>query len=209
MSEAADVHMSESLLSTLVGILDIVVLERLHGGSFRQIGTEHPPSWFTEAFHNADPGAPVTLVQAFPVLDSFLSDAEVFWQRMAYGRLDGEPFVLSGAGGQEVALVMTAVALQGRHFLFVQRVAGFDEQRRILQVARDKALDHEQVVRQIDALRRPVSKLTTLADELSQSSDLGAPHRALVGGMTAELNTVRQVLDALPKLPPATSARRR
>ena len=67
-TDARRARLSESLLSTLVSILDLVVLERMHGGSFRQVGADYPPAWFTEAFHHADPGAPVTIVQAFPVL---------------------------------------------------------------------------------------------------------------------------------------------
>jgi hypothetical protein len=204
MSEAPRVPMSDPLLSTLVAILDIVVLERLHGGSFRQLGTEHPPSWFSEAFHSADTGAPVTLVQAFPVLDSFLSEAEVFWQRTAYGRLDGEAFVVAGSGGHNLALMTIAVALQGRHFLLIQRVAGFDERQQVLQRAREQALSHEAVVRKIDGLRQPFSKLTACADELA-ASGLSQAQGTVMARARAELEALGRLLDELPKLPPAAS----
>jgi hypothetical protein len=195
---------SEPLLSTLVAILDIVILERLHGGSFRQLGTEHPPAWFTEAFHKADPGTAVTLVQAFPVVDAFLSDAELFWQRTAYGRLDGDAFVVAGSGGQNLALMTTAVAMQGRHFLLIQRVAGFDERQRVLQRAREQALTHEALVKKIDALRQPLSKLSSLARELA-GSNLDETQRGTMTRASAELETVRNLVDELPKLPPGAS----
>jgi hypothetical protein len=203
MSEASR-SMPDPLLSTLVAILDIVILERLHGGSFRQLGSEHPPAWFTEAFHKADPGTAVTLVQALPVIDAFLSDAELFWQRTAYGRLDGDAFVVTGSDGQNLALMTTAVAMQGRHFLLIQRVAGFDERQKVLQRAREQALAHETLVKKIDALRQPVAKLTTVAGELA-TSDLDETQRAAMTRASAELETLRKTLDELPKLPPGAS----
>jgi hypothetical protein len=208
MSEAPRVTMSDSLLASLVAILDTVVLERLQGGSFRQLGTEYPPAWFTQAFHNADPGAPVTLVQAFPVLDSFLSEAEVFWQGTAYGRLDGEAFVVAGPAGDNLALTTIAVAMQGRHFLLIQRVAGFDERHRVLQRAREQALSHEAVVRKIDALRQPFAKLSAIVGELA-ALDLADAQRAVVTRASSELDTLRGTLDELPKLPRGASPRGR
>jgi hypothetical protein len=208
MSDAPRGPVVDSLLSTLLTILDTVVLERLFGGSFRQIGTDHPPAWFTDAFHLANPGAPVTLVQAFPVLDSFLSEAEEFWQRTAYGRLDGEAFVIGGSGGDNLALATIAVALQGRHFLLIQRVAGFDERQRILQRARDQALTHEATVRKIDAHRKPFAKLSGLAGELG-ATGLNDSQRALLTRIEGEFDVLQRTLEELPRLPPAASPRGR
>jgi hypothetical protein len=206
MSESPRVTTSDSLLASLVAILDIVVLERLQGGSFRQLGTEYPPAWFTQAFHEADPGAPVTLVQAFPVLDSFLSEAEVFWQGTAYGRLDGEAFVVAGPAGDNLALMTIAVAMQGRHFLLIQRVAGFDERQRVFQRAREQALSQEAVVRKIDALRQPFAKLSAVVSELAVS-DLADAQRAALARASAELDTLRRTLEELPKLARGASPR--
>jgi len=208
MSDARGARLSESLLSTLVSILDLVVLERMHGGSFRQVGADYPPAWFTEAFHHADRGAPVTIVQAFPVLDSLISEAEAFWERTAFGRLDGEAFVVAGRGEDNLALATIAIALEGRHFLLIQRVAGFDEKQRILQRAREQALAHETVVREIDELRRPLAKAGDAIGKLTASA-LDESQRALVSSLAAELDALRGVVDRLPKLPPGVSARRR
>jgi hypothetical protein len=208
MSEAPRVTTSDSLLASLVAILDIVVLERLQGGSFRQLGTEYPPAWFTQAFHEADPGAPVTLVQAFPALDSFLSEAEVFWQGTAYGRLDGEAFVVAGPAGDNLALMPIAVTMQGRHFLLIQRVAGFDERQRVFQRAREQALSHEAIVRKIDALRQPFAKLSAVVSELA-TSDLAEAQRAVLARASSELDALRRTLDELPKLARGASPRGR
>ena len=204
MSDAPRVRPSESLLGALVSILDIVVLERLYGGSFRQLGGERPPSWFTGAFNAVDPGAPVTLVQAFPVLDSFLSEAEAFWQRTSYGRLDGEAFVVTGPEGKNLPLSTIAVAIDGRHFLLIQRVPGFDDRQQILQRAREQALAHEAVVRKIDSLRQPFAKLAAVVGELTAADDDTA-RGALMGRAASEIEAMRIVLEELPKLPPGVA----
>lgn len=208
MSERIDGPTGLSVPEALVAMLDAVLLERVSGGAFRQVGSEPPPAWFSEAL-GSTAGAPLTLQEAFPVLDAFLSDAEIFWSRTAHGRLDGEAFVVAGPGGRDLPLATTAVALRGRQYLLIQHVASFDDRRQILQRAREQALAHEQVVRQIDALRPPVGRLARVAGELSTGAGLSDSQRAQLASMSAELDTIRTVLDGLPKPPPATSARRR
>jgi hypothetical protein len=209
MSDTQSVGMPDPLLATLVSVLDVVVLERLHGGAFRQVGNHPCPSWFVETFQDVDPRAPVTLLQAFPVLDSFLTEAEIFWERTGYGRLEGEAVVVAGPGGRNLPLATIAVAMEGRHFLLLQRVAGFDDRQHILQRAREQALAHEVIVKRIDALRRPLEKLTALAGELATTSALTDPQRTLLAGISSEAGAVQKILEELPKLPPGTSPRRR
>jgi len=209
MSDSRSLGLPEPLLATLVSILDVVVLERLHGGAFRQLGNQPCPSWFAETFQGVNPGAPVTLLQAFPALDAFLSEAEIFWERTAYGRLEGEAFVVAGPGGRNLPLATIAVAMEGRHFLLLQRVAGFDDRQHILQRAREQALAHEVVVRRIDDLRRPFEKLKGMAGDLAKASDLNESQRTRLAGITSEIGAVQRILEELPKLPRGTSPRRR
>jgi hypothetical protein len=199
---------SDAMLEALVAILDIVVLERLAGGAFKQMGNDPPPSWFAQAFRDVDPGAPVTLQQAFPVLDSFLSEAEAFWSSTAYGRLDGEAFVVSGPEGRNLPLSTIAVAFSGRHYLLIQRVPGFDDRQHILQRAREQALAQELVVKRIDALRAPFDRLAALTGQLDTAADLTEPVRGVVTGMTTEIETIRRHLEELPKLPRGRTPRR-
>lgn len=209
MSETRRTESPEPLLGMLVSLLEVVVLERLHGGAFRQVGGSPCPSWFTESFTGADPGAPVTLLQAFPVLDAFLSEAEIFWERTAHGRLEGEAVVVAAPGGRNLPLATVAVAMEGRQFLLIQRVTGFDDRQHILQTARDQALQHELVVKRVDAIRHPIGRLTRLANELASSEDLSNSQRTLLNGIESELQTVQQLLADLPKLPPASTPRGR
>jgi len=207
MSDRADRELPATMLAALIAMLDTVVLERVEGGAFRQLRHEPSPSWFDEAFRDAARGAPVTLLEVFPVLDSFLTEAEVFWSRMAYGHLEGEALVVTGPGGRNLPLVATAVALEGYHFLLLQRVTGADDRQHILQRAREQALEHERVVTQIDALRRPVERLTRVVRELAGGTDPAELQRA-VASVQPELDTVREVLEDLPKAPRGTSPRR-
>jgi hypothetical protein len=207
MNGPYDRQVSASMLSTLMSILDIVVLERLPGGAFKLLAHDPAPSWFTEAFSSALEGAPATLAQAFPILDPFLSEAEAFWGRTNYGRLDGEAFVVAGPGGRNLPLVTVAVALDGRHFLLLHRMAGFDDRQQILQRARERMLEHEGVVRRIDNLRRPFTRLNRLVSELEGSAGLSEPQRAVLTSAATELAALGQVLDELPKLPPGTAVR--
>ncbi len=209
MNGPYDRQVSASLLAALMSILDIVVLERLHGGAFKQLTHDPAPSWFTEAFANVLEGSPATLAQAFPILDPFLSEAEAFWGRTNYGRLDGEAVVIGGPGGRNLPIVTVAVALEGRHFLLLHRVTGFDDRQQILQRARDRALEHEAVVRKIDDLRRPFTRLNRVVGELAGSDGLSDSQRAALTAATTELATLSQVLDELPKPPPGTAVRRR
>jgi hypothetical protein len=209
MNGPYDRQVSASMLSALMSILDIVVLERLPGGAFKRLANDPAPSWFTEAFSAVLDGAPATLAQAFPILDPFLSEAEAFWGRTNYGRLDGEAFVVAGPGGHNLPLVTVAVALEGRHFLLLHRVAGFDDRQQILQRARERTLEYEAVVRGIDDLRRPFTRLRRLVTELEGSEALSEPQRALLTSASTELGALGQVLDELPKLPPGTAVRRR
>lgn len=208
MNDRRNVQLPASILGALMAILDVVVLERVHGGAFRQLSAEPSPSWFSEAFSNVLEGGPVTLAEAFPVLDPFLSEAEVFWSRTAFGRLDGEAFVVGGPGGHNLPLITVAVALEGRHFLLIHRVAGFDDRQQILQRARERALEHEHVVKRLDELRPPFERLTRVAGELDAMSELSTAQRTLLASAHAELDTIRQIMDQLPRLPGSTGRRR-
>ncbi len=209
MNGPYDRQVSASMLSALMSILDIVVLERLPGGAFKRLANDPAPSWFTEAFSSVLEGSPATLAQAFPILDPFLSEAEAFWGRTNFGRLDGEAFVVAGPGGRNLPLVTVAVALDGRHFLLLHRVAGFDDRQEILQRARERALEHEDVVRRIDRLRRPFARLNQRLGELDASEGLTESQRAALSSASTELAALGQALDELPKPPPGTAVRRR
>jgi hypothetical protein len=184
------------VFSKLLPALDFVVLERLPGGALLQLGGQPAPAWFVATFGGIGHREPVTLLQAFPVLDAFMSDAEMFWGRNENGRLESEAFVVTGAGGLNIPIAAIAVVVDGRQFLVLQRAAGFDDRQQLLQRARERALAYEQLVMRIHLLRRPVEALAAVATQLEDAR------------VSGEVETLRKVLDDLPKLPPAAAARR-
>ena len=200
--------MSDSVLGDVVSVLDLIVLERLPGGAFVQLGGQRPPKWFADAFTDAGVGDQVTMLQAFPILDSFLSEAGVFWERTVDGRFEGEPFVVAKPGGENLPIAPVAVAMNRRRFLILQRVSGFEDKQQILQRARERALEHEEIVKRIDALNRPMTTLLRLTEELAVA-EMSDAVRTRVIGIKEAASTLRQLLDRLPQLPRGATARPR
>ena len=201
-------NLREALLGDLVGTLDLVILERLPGGVLFRLGDQAPPPWFSGTFHAAHGSKEVTLIEAFPMLDDFLSQAEIFWERDADGRLEGDVSVMITGDGENLPLATVAVSKDGRKFLLLQRVPGFDERQNVLQRARERALEHEQVVKRIDQLQHPLTTLSKLVGELG-AMELGQPQRKHLDRIAEEVHTLRQVVDELPRLPKGTSAKTR
>ena len=195
----------EAVIGDLVGALDLVILERLPGGVLFRLGDHTPPAWFSGTFHAAHRTKEVTLLEAFPVLDVFLSEAEIFWGREADGRLDGEICVMTSEDGTNLALATVAVSMDGRKFLLLQRVPGFDDRQNVLQRARERALEHEQVIKRIDLLQHPLITLSELVKELA-AMDLGERQRQHLDRITEEVIALRQRLDQLPRLPKGATA---
>jgi hypothetical protein len=189
---------SNAVLADLCSALDFVVLERLEGG-FVRLGDEAPPPWFVRVFIHEQGGGPrLTLTDVFPVLDSFLSEADQFWDHTGEGRLTSEAFMATDSLGDELAIIATALGRKGRRYLLLQPDASFAERQGVLQRAREQALVHEQVVRRIQELRQPVGRLARLATELASSAPDDAA-RAQVEKVAGEVSTLQRLLGELPQ----------
>lgn len=199
--------MSETVLAQLASALDMVVMEQVPGGTFVQIGDAPPPEWFTRIYRDAGRGRRPTLAESFPGLASFISEAETFWTGNDAGRLESGEFMVADPPGPQLPVAATALALKGRRFLVIQRAAGFDDKQRILQRAREQALAHEQVIKKVDSLRRPLAQLVRLADELARPALTGR-QREQVSGIRDNLDTLSGLLDELPKLPKAATRKK-
>ena len=167
-------------VTDLSEVLDLVVLEQLPGG-FVQITTGSLPPWFVRAFRTAEDGRQVTLLDALPALDAFLVEANAFWDDATEGRLAGEPFLVTDGPNHEIPVTATAVKHGARRILLLQPDAGYAERQHILQRAREQAFAHEQVVRRIQDLHRPLAQLARLVDQLS-ATELNEAQRATMSG---------------------------
>lgn len=198
--------MSNVALADVCSALEFVVLERLDGG-FVRMGDYPLPPWFVRVFIQAQ-NEGVTLTSVFPVLDSFLSEADQFWAGIGDGRLSSEAFMATDSLGEELAIVATAVGARGRRFLLMQPDASYPERQRILQRAREQALEHERLVRHIQELRKPIASLARLVADLAAAPSTGAP-RAEVERIANHVSTLQRIVGDLPEGPRGASAKPR
>jgi hypothetical protein len=197
---------SNAALADVCSVLEFVMLERRDGG-FARVGDYPLPPWFVRVFIQAQ-NEGVTLTSVFPVLDTFLSEADQFWESIGEGRLSSEAFIASDSLGEELAIVATAVGFRGRRFLLLQPDVSFPERRRILQRAREDALEHERLVRQIQELRKPVASLAELAAGLAAGPSTDA-HPTQIERIRSDVSTLQRIVGDLPQGPRGASPNRR
>jgi hypothetical protein len=197
---------SNAALADVCSALEFVVLERLDGG-FVRMGDYPLPPWFVRVFIQAQ-NEGVTLTSVFPVLDSFLSEADQFWTSIGDGRLSSEAFMASDALGEELAIVATAVGARGRRFLLMQPDASFPERQRVLQIAREQALEQERLVKQIQELRKPIASLAALAADLPAAPPADA-HRVQIERIATHVSTLQRIVGELPQAPRGASLKPR
>jgi hypothetical protein len=197
---------SNAALADVCSALEFVVLERLDGG-FVRMGDYPLPPWFVRVFIQAQ-NEGVTLTSVFPVLDSFLSEADQFWTSIGDGRLSSEAFMTTDSLGEELAIVATAVGARGRRFLLMQPDAFFPERQRVLQIARDQALEQERLVKQIQELRKPIASLAALAADLPAAPPADA-HRVQIERIATHVSTLQRIAGELPQAPRGASLKPR
>jgi hypothetical protein len=197
---------SNAALADVCSALEFVVLERLDGG-FVRMGDYPLPPWFVRVFIQAQ-NEGVTLTSVFPVLDSFLSEADQFWTSIGDGRLSSEAFMATDSLGEELAIVATAVGAGGRRFLLIQPDAFFPERQRVLQIARDQALEQERLVKQIQELRKPIASLAALAADLPAAPPADA-HRVQIERIATHVSTLQRIVGELPQAPRGASLKPR
>lgn len=162
--------MADSVLTSLSSALDLMVLEQLPAGGFCRALDAPDPHWFAQAVQHAEGDEPLSLLDVFPVLDAFLDAAEAVWSGAAR-RAESEPFVIADADGRDLAVVATAASVGGRRYLVLQPALAFMDTQRLLQTARDHSLAHERLVKQLQALQKPIATLGRLVNDPSFTSD--------------------------------------
>jgi len=197
---------AESVLSDLSTALDLIVLEQLPGGGFLKARDSYIPNWFLGAFRHAVGEDPVSLQDAFPVLDTFLKEAEALWSGPTEGRADSEPFIIVDRSGSELPVKATAVAVRGHRYLILQLAIEFNERRQMLQTAREQSLAHERMVRQLQDLRKPIATLAQLVDDPTFTTDV---HNPAANGIRQQVAALRGLLDELPRTSQGTTRQRR
>src|SRR5262249_24762761 len=121
------------------------------------------------------------LVEIFPILDTFLADAEEFWGFSQSVLLDSGPWTQSDVSGTPWTLhALTFTAASERFLLLSVPGAQFEESRAIIQRARNQSLVHHRMERQVSELEshsREIENLHRFKGELLNvlSRELRAP----------------------------------
>ena len=125
------------------------LFEYLGKGAFRSIGTF--PKWLGKIWGaEFDRAKTVRLGEQSPFLENFIFDAEQFWNSRSGGAANSGNWIERGVGGVETPLEASALWLGGKKVLLVRNfAASFAEQTQWLQTARDSALEHERLMREI------------------------------------------------------------
>ena len=193
--------MTETLFAHLFRALDLAIVERLTDGVFQLLTPA--PAWFDRAFEAAPAGGRESLDGAFPFLEDVIHQAQATWKTdhspQAYG-----PFAAS-VGDEELLLRATALVLDGRTLLVIERLLGVADARPMLQKARERMLEGEQLVRQVYALHPPAREIDKTISSL-RAAALPADQEALVQALYQANERLR---DALAKLPAPPMRQRR
>ncbi|MFN3266697.1 MAG: sensor histidine kinase [Deinococcales bacterium] len=110
--------------------------------------------------------------EASPFLENFLIDARVFWTQENQGRLRSGVWLEPSDKGEQ-ALEATAIQSDERAFLVLEILGGkFNEQKHILQAARDSHLESQKLRQELRDLREQTKTLERAMLELAGRMNL-------------------------------------
>ena len=134
--------MTDEAFPRLLAALGYLSLRRDGEGGFVVVGDR--PAWYLRLFPDRVTEQVVPVEECFPFLSTFLPTAETFWGSRGQGRNRSGYWVERYASGQEVPLQASALCLDEDDYLLVEYVKSvYEEQKGMLQKARDQALDRE------------------------------------------------------------------
>jgi hypothetical protein len=151
--------MSDDALASAVEALDIAVFEQRPDGGFTSIGSV--PAWFRTFGRSS----------TFPFLGSFLEEARTFWSEPRQTPLRWGPCTEVDANGQQLQFMVSAVSFPSHKFLIFELNRGGDEIQATLQLARQRALDHEAAIKELRAFATAIIELASQAGEAMIRSD--------------------------------------
>jgi len=194
--------MTDTLLSELLRAMDVAVIERLPDSRYDMVSPS--PGWLEAAFDAAPAGARHTLEGALPFLEQFLAQADAAWHDRGTARADSGPFV-TVVNGQEALLRATALTIDSRALLVLERLTGDADTRPILQKAREQMLAAERLAHDAAGVQAPAAAIGKALADLA-AADLPASTHDIVQKLRAAATQLGAVADRLPK-PPAKSRR--
>jgi len=129
--------------------LGFVILEHRAHGLFTLLSPA--PAWLMELWEiPQDSRAELPVARKSPFLESFLFEADAFWNSNTKGLRQSEIWVEKSPSGTEIPLEAIALQWEGKRFLALHSPGPqFRERVQLLQTARNSLLDHEKLQREI------------------------------------------------------------
>jgi signal transduction histidine kinase len=162
-------------LNALLPALDMLVLEHLADGRFAR--RSELPSWaHAPMWAELSTTAPFVLEDVFPFLASFIEHAKDAWRGRTGTPVCSEQWTRVGASGEEIHLQASALRAQGAEVLVITRSELlFEQQRLVLQRARELRLTHNAFMREIEQKDILIHAIV---------HDLAAPLHGILGALS-------------------------
>ena len=189
--------MTDTLLPQLFRALDLVVIERQPNGAFHLLTPA--PVWLQRAFDAAPAGASQTLTGAFTFLADVVQQALGAWPAGPHASMVFGPFAAT-VSGDDLLLRATALTIDKRMLLVLDRLVGAADARPMLQKAREHLLENEQLVRKVEALHEPAAALDRAVAEMVGMAS--AEQQPIADALRDASAGLRAALVGLPAPPP-------
>ena len=157
-------HSDGAALVRVLGVLDLVVLERKADGSF--LLRNAPCNWFRALSKTSTAsGITIHLGGQSDYLDNFLIDALEFWTSGRPGKIYSGSWVEVDAAGRAWPLEAQAFAQDGDAFLVIEHLSDrYQQQSTLLQAAREHLLNEEVLEREV---RRRTAAIRQREEEIA------------------------------------------
>lgn len=135
----------ESPASAVLEALGFALFLRDESGALRLRGS--PPEWLRSLWNGlAKSDEPLPITEASPFLENFLIDAEECWTAGGATRARSGPWIEQTANGAEVSLEATALTIDGRAALLLERLGEvFEAKKSMLQKARETVIAYQRL----------------------------------------------------------------
>lgn len=105
-----------------------------------------PPPWLRQLWPNLTSAGELSLAEASPFLENFLIDAEECWNQGGSTRAQSGAWIEQTPDGPDVSLEATALTVEGRAALLVERLGEiFEAKKSMLQKARENVIAYQRL----------------------------------------------------------------
>ena len=162
---------NQSILAKISAGLNLLIIKQVYDRQFQLVGL--PPDWLQVCFPEVVQEEGVILpADSFPFLETFIFDADQFWQANQQGTLTSGLWTEVSASEQEIPLQASAVLVDGHRILIIELAQlAYAETFSFLQAGREYQLNHLTECKQLEQQLRQ----STFYDPLT-----GLPNRSFL-----------------------------